>query len=686
MRFSGAVLILAILPLRGEEPPATVPRKDDAWREREADATSHLRDFRDRLSEEAGEDVRSWGSTLIVNRDPAAQVELAAALASVKQSALRDAAAFLQKLCDRPAGALVVDPEDLRVVIPAHRAAERMLRAGPPGLLAAYRAEQEPHARRLVQEALKKRDTGRLGEASRRWGATPAGEEARALLVKILASSDDASGALRVLSEMSDAIGVKEPVWLSLIEESARRRDLATTAWLRAAASGCGGLGKEATARAERIETEARKVLLADHPRGPVLGVKPLWEYRIGPELLHREAVRPPSVPLLAESAVFLQNGRRLTIIDRATGRLSAQSGAAEKLYGIEYGPQVQHSVVSGGGRAFITLPDAEPVYDHKINAVVSLPTQDLHAFDTGTGKLLWRAKEASAGREPGIRPEESFPALPCAAGDSLYAPVVAFKGLFSMSVARLAAADGVPRWRTFLCSGQQEMNYFGRPVREAVPSAPVLASGRLFVCTNLGAVAALDPGTGDPLWIFQYDQIPQKNQETRMFNIEPRLSGWKATPPISLGRTLLVAPTDSPYLYALDAATGKMLWRHEGQGANGFQVDAASGVVFVWGRERGTGLSAADGTLKWRSVLRARSVHPGNASGGRFYLMADGRLTGFDAVSGRVTCLVEDLPCAGPVAVEGRFGVTLSTNTMNMLAAWELMEQAAPEGAPKSR
>ncbi len=672
---SGTVLCLAAFALRGEDSPAPGPRRDDAWREQEADVASHLRDLRDRLSEEAGEHARSWGSTLIVNRDPAAQEELAAATAAARQSAWRDAAALLQKLCDRPAGSLVVDPGDPRVVIPAHRAAERMLRAGPPELLAAWRAEQEAPARRLVQEALKKRDMARLAEAARRWGAAAAGEEARALLVKILAASGDVPGALRVLSETASPAGVKEPVWLSLIEETARSGDPAMTAWLRAAAAGCGALGKEAEARIARLEAEARKALLADHPRGPVLGVKPLWEYRVGPELMHLESARPvPSVPVLGTEAVFLQGGRRLTIVERATGRLMAQSGASEKPYVIDYGPQVLHSAVPGGARVLVTLPDASPVYDHKISAVVSLPTQDLHAFDAATGKLLWRAKDASAGKEPSIRPEESFPALPCAAGDSVYAPVVAFKGLFSVSVACLAAADGTPRWRTFLCSGQQEMNYFGRPVREAVPSAPALAGGRLFVSTNLGAVAALDPRTGDPLWLFQYDQVPQKNQETRMFDIEPRLSGWKAVPPVCLGRTLLVAPTDSPYLYALDAATGRMLWRHEGQGANGFQVDAASGTVFVWGRERGTGLSAADGTLKWRSVLRARSVHPGNASGGRFYVVADGRLTGFDAASGRVTCLVEDLPCAGPVAVDGRFGVTLSMNT---LAAWELVEES---------
>lgn len=679
-----AVLLGAALScaLAEEGPPSPEPAGDD-WRLRLADERSRLRELRDRLSEEGGEDVRSWGATLIINRDAAAQEELSAARAAAEQAAWREAVAFLQKLCDRPPGSLVLDPADPRVAVPAYRAAERMILEGPIPLREAYRAEQENPAQRLVREALRKRDAGRLEEAARRWGATVSGAEARSLLVRILAGSDDFSGALRILSDMAarsqDLGEVKEPVWLLLLEEAARRQDLSTLRWLRSEAARAGTLGPEAAKTADRLEADARRTAAEGQPKRPVLEARPLWEHRAEGDP-GGEIYRPfPALPLLAGAAVLFQDGRRLTVLDRESGKLKAQSGTAVKPYMIDYGPQVYHAVALSGKRAFLPLPDASPTFDHRINAVVALPTQDMHCFDAESGKLLWRAKEAARGKEPAIRAEESFPSPPAADGDAVYAPVTSFKGLFSASIARLAAADGVPAWRTFLCSGQQEMNYFGRPIREAVPSTPVLSQGRLVVCTNLGAVAAVDPRTGHPLWVFQYDQVPQKNQETRMWDIEWRLSGWKAMPPVVLGSKVLVAPTDSPYLYALDGATGRMLWRHDGQGASGIMADPVSGVVFVWGREGGAGLSAADGKMVWRSLTRARSVHPGNVSGGRFYLVADGRLMGFDATTGRVTCLVEELPAIGPVAVEGKLGVSLSMRT---LAGWELVEQ--PPADPK--
>ncbi len=676
---------------RAEEEGDPVARP--SWEDLLAEEQARLRELRDTVADTGGEGLRSWGDTLILARDRAAEESLKEAQSAIGAADWRLAAAILQKLCDRKDAPLAADPDpekDPRVVPSARSLAQRMIREGPEPLVQVYASQNEAAARKLFQEAVKRRDAGRLREVARRYEAAPAGQAARAALVKIALSEGDFATAARELSEAAAGTGLAgimdEAAWTAFLEEAARAGNLPWLRWIRgererSEADGEGTQGAGAwKKRAEEIEKRILREAAESIPQRPVLSVETLWEGRfeeISPArrdpLFEQELMLPaPMLPCLAGERLLLSDGCRLTVFDRATGKLLAQSLPAPASYGIGYGPQVLHGTACDGARAWGNLPDVRPSFDSRIAAMVSLPTQDLFCWDLKNAKVLWRAKEAAARAGAPFSEEFSFPAIPLVSGGVVYAPAMTFKGLFASHIAAFSAVDGKPLWRTFLCSGQQEMNYFGRPIRESVASTPVLDAGRLFVSTNLGVVAALDPEKGAPLWLFQYDQIPQENQETRMYNIEPRLSDWKALPPAVVGPRLVVAPTDSRYLYVLDAATGRMLWRYEGRRASFFLADPLTETLCVVGRDDAVGLALADGRVRWRSVLRARCVHPGSASAGRFYFLADGRLTGLDAATGRIVCLAEDLPCVGPVAVEGRGGVVLSFRSA---AAWKMVE-----------
>lgn len=646
-----------------------------------------LRALRDALAAAHGDPTPpAWGTTLILPRDAAAEAALAAARLAVERGEHAAAARLLADLAERPGDGLV-PAGDGRTLRPARIAVEEIVRGGPPALREAYAGRAEPAARRLVAEAARRRDEARLSDAARRFGAAPSGREARRTLVRLALARDDFEAAagrfLDAVAAEGEAAAWEEDLLELLFAAAARRRD---APWMRrwiAEASRRGAAHAVWERHAEALAA-TRAALAAGAPRRAVLAARPVWARSWEeppppwPAAAWRDGV--PIYPSLTQGRLVVRDGQRLIALSPDDGEILFQGPPARAVYGIAHGPQAYHRVAVAGRRAVASFPDTPPVFDQRIDAVVTLPTQDLLAWDLETGKLAWKAKEAAQEAGSPYPEEWSFPAAPVLGSDATYAAASAFKGLFSSFAVALSPDDGKPLWRAFLCSGQQEMNYFGRPLRESIPSPPALAAGRLVVSTNLGVVAAVDPRDGRILWLFQYDQVPQENQEMRMFDIKPRLSGWVVQPPAALGGLLVVTPTDSPFLYALDAATGRMIWRRDGQGARHVLVDPATETVCLYGSDAAVGLGADDGQMKWRTHLRGGIVRAGCVADACFYLMAGRRLYGLDARTGRLLVLVDDCPAAGSVLVSGRRAYIVSADGV---AAFDLVEE---QGEPAAR
>lgn len=89
---------------------------------------------------------------------------------------------------------------------------------------------------------------------------------------------------------------------------------------------------------------------------------------------------------------------------------------------------------------------------------------------------------------------------------------------------------------------------------KSAFENTPILAEGKLFVCSSFQEVSAIDPGTGREIWRFDPHLSDDKKLDyPNSFNCRG-VAYWKGSD--GKGRIYLAA--NNRRLYALDAATGK--------------------------------------------------------------------------------------------------------------------------------
>jgi len=141
---------------------------------------------------------------------------------------------------------------------------------------------------------------------------------------------------------------------------------------------------------------------------------------------------------------------------------------------------------------------------------------------------------------------------------DRGYEPVVAGKTIFvgssrDDSVAAFETETGREKWR-FTTDG---------PVR----FAPVAWRDRLFVASDDGRLYCLDAGSGRPVWTFRAVPSPRKVLGNgRLISLWPVRGG----PAVADGRVYFAAgvwPFEGIFIYALDAATGDVVWVNDRTG-----------------------------------------------------------------------------------------------------------------------
>jgi quinoprotein glucose dehydrogenase len=103
-----------------------------------------------------------------------------------------------------------------------------------------------------------------------------------------------------------------------------------------------------------------------------------------------------------------------------------------------------------------------------------------------------------------------------------------------------------------------------GAVSKSAFENTPILNEGKLFVCSSLQEVSAIDPGTGKELWRFDpHLSDDMKLNYPNSFNCRG-VAYWRGSD--GKGRIYLAA--NNRRLYALDAATGKLIAGFGDQGA----------------------------------------------------------------------------------------------------------------------
>ena len=408
---------------------------------------------------------------------------------------------------------------------------------------------------------------------------------ARLVLVSILeGATDRARAELAALAKLHpDAqgrLGGRNGRYVQLLEsllaESASWHAVPSDAdWLTFA-----GNPQRNTTAAPLVDVGAVAWRIPLRPAAPVEG--PMGAKTIG------EDPREPLsfFPLLAGRRVLVNTDRQVLALRCATGEPAWGKTAAifqSELAGVASRPMIPTDTL--GSPRFTMTVFRERLFA-RIGSTVTGPPQGEAASDrTGClvcldlaaeGRLIWK-----------IAPEEgwAFEGGPLADDRGVYVAMRRHDIRPQAFVACFDADTGRLRWRRFVCGAET-------PARGILPDQTnnllTLSSDTLYYNTNLGAVAALQTDDGRILWISLYPRALRGD----LAKLAPH---WRRDlNPCVLDRgTLLVAPADSPRIFAFDAATGQLLWQ------TGGEVEDAAGLLGT----AGDWLIAGGSRLYWISL-----------------------------------------------------------------------------------
>jgi outer membrane protein assembly factor BamB len=189
---------------------------------------------------------------------------------------------------------------------------------------------------------------------------------------------------------------------------------------------------------------------------------------------------------------------------------------------------------------------------------------------------------------------EWSFDGTPVGDGRRLYVAMRHGGASPQAYVAAFDATSGSQLWRTSIGSADTPAGGLGDEITHDLLT---LAGGRIYFNTNLGLVAALDANSGEIAWLAKYPRWTGKSfmpgQSTPLhFDRDP-------SPCLVRDGLVIVAPSDTPDVFALDAETGKTLWVNS-QMAEATQLLGVVGQRLIVSGNRLASLDWRSGQTTW--------------------------------------------------------------------------------------
>ncbi|MGA4541499.1 PQQ-binding-like beta-propeller repeat protein [Uniformispora flossi] len=269
------------------------------------------------------------------------------------------------------------------------------------------------------------------------------------------------------------------------------------------------------------------------------------------------------------------------------------------------------YALQASTGRALWTF-DAEDPVSIPVSApacaagTVFFAATSLYALDTATGNTRWRQAAPAAGS----------PAF----GDPVHAGGRVFAGFGESLVRAFDAATGDEQWRA--------------AVGGFVLTSPTVADGRLFVSTSDAKVQAFDAATGRRLWthglgrpfdvpvavadgivyVGAADFAPPRGQGSALVHGIRALDAATGAPRwayrtvqypsnVAVAGGVAYFGTASGTVIALDAATGRLVWRRDELPEAGSGISLVDGTLYVSGDRSFSALEAASGAVRWSGV-----------------------------------------------------------------------------------
>ncbi len=473
----------------------------------------------------------------------------------------------------------------------------------------AYEQMAAPSAAPLLEEALGRRDQRGLRTVLRRYGASRAGLQAASILATIAAEGGRWRDAARYLREGLRYAPREPTLWVRLFDALAESGDRRTLVSVRPPEDlECEHAGERKTLAAWRDAALARIPAPEGFEGWPMWGGVPARNAQLPHEtpMPHRKRwseqtdwmkrrsdhARPffgrgtgshvfremlgtvrPVHPVVDGRTVYVSDGRTVRGYDVYSGRRIWSFDADNKETPLDLLPtgvmgygrtslERAFSPVVAGDLVLATVEVArpyDPEYLQGVEISTYLPRRVLVALDKRTGAVRWRMGEAGV---DALTLSDTTIVSPPAVAEGLVLVVGAYHdGNHNVSFMAFDLQTGVLRWRRPLGFGQQELNLFGAALKELAASPVAIAEGVAYASTGLGFVAAVDIRSGVPRWLASYEIIPVRKVQL-WYDAPVRTPKVAASPPVVVGDTLIVCPTDGLHVHAFDRRTGKLLWR----------------------------------------------------------------------------------------------------------------------------
>jgi outer membrane protein assembly factor BamB/tetratricopeptide (TPR) repeat protein len=276
-----------------------------------------------------------------------------------------------------------------------------------------------------------------------------------------------------------------------------------------------------------------------------------------GPQVSVRESQCPLSCfPIVVDRTVLFADGKGIHAVDLATGEAAITADGLlyrnEPLGAPTMGIPVGTGVAVAHGVPRYSLTAAGGIVYARIGQHA---TTRLEGRDSSTGDRLVGLDLARDGlltfSEPPKGAAWSFDGVPVIEGGRLFVAMRHSDVTPHADVACFDASSGTQLWRTPI--GAADTPASGRG-NEITHNLLTLVGNRLFFNTNLGLVAALDTDDGQICWLRRYDRFKGQPSLPLHFDRDP-------SPCMYHDGLLIVAPSDTPAIFALDADSGQMVW-----------------------------------------------------------------------------------------------------------------------------
>ncbi|MGA2231204.1 MAG: PQQ-binding-like beta-propeller repeat protein [Tepidisphaeraceae bacterium] len=499
------------------------------------------------------------------------------------------------------------------------------LRQWPEAGLAAYRARYEPAARQLVLSA-HRNDLAPLHEAFNRYFPTDSAREAGLKLIDAYFEMGDYAAAIWIGRELlvhPDLAGQRpmllfklglaahlsgdDPAAQVALKEltdtfagaigTIRGRDVNLTGELRAALGKPAPVGEEPTGASAE---DSWPTLGGDVSRGRVYSSSAragarVYSIPLGqvdwstvksdrPDLSQQYAawnhdqpgISVGVMPVTDRGELFFQDNAHVFALNlesgqplagwlatyRATdGRYTSPGGLA-MLPGHQYCLTLTDNVVLG----VMEMPDL-------LGAPGARSGGRVVCLDRGAGAELWAAVPTDFPQD--ILKTLTLGGAPLVAENNVYVVACGSRrgGYDDCYVICLDLASGKYRWSSYIASGLSNRpaleSAAGRSSLSDQSASLAYAGGRVFVSTNLGAVASLDAQTGMVDWLDIYHDA---NEGADAYKPSGQAPGppypgsvpppWTVNSPIIEGGNVFVLPSDGKYVLVYDAGDGHVVKR----------------------------------------------------------------------------------------------------------------------------